>query len=194
MTSPKGDTRNPAANAEVVAARPPFVSHSLEVLETLEIQSTLSALEARLDSLEIDIARQSGTRDDDARRIAGEMAVMRARVEDALNAFSQTADDVRDLSKGLGKRLDEVAARAIGDEHVQGLRAEMSAGIDGVMAGVADVLGSVTGEVSGRIDALGEQMRQISENLGALADNVGALAPVSDRLVALESKLADRGV
>jgi ABC-type transporter Mla subunit MlaD len=192
MTSPKGDTRSPAVAAEVVPARPPFVSHSLEVLETLEMQSTLSALEARLDSLEIDIARQAGTRDDDARRIAGEMAVMRARVEDALNAFAQTADDVRGLSKGLEERLEQVAAHALGDEHVQGLRAEMSAGIDGVMAGVADVLGSVTHDVGGRIDALGDQMRQISHSLGTLADHVGALAPVSDRLEALESKIVER--
>jgi len=96
----------------------------LEVLETLEIQNALSNLEARLDSLEIDLARATGTREDDARRIAGEMAVMKARVEDALTAFASTADDLRDMARGVEKKLNDVAD-AKGGESTAVLRDEL---------------------------------------------------------------------
>src|SRR6266700_65949 len=145
MTSPKGSTRRPA-RAEAPQA---YVSPSLEVLETLEIQNALSNLEARLDSLEIDLARATGTREDDARRIAGEMAVMKARVEDALTAFASTADDLRDMARGVEKKLNDVAD-AKGGESTAVLRDELKARIDGVTAGVGDVLESMAADVRAR--------------------------------------------
>src|SRR2546425_705858 len=136
MTSPKGQTRRPARRAEAPRTTP-YVSPSLEVLQTLEIQNAVSNLEARIDSLEIDLARATGSREDDARRLASEMAVMKARVEDALNAFSATTDEMRNMARGIEKRLAD--AGAFSDEP-NALREELQARVDGTMAGVGDVL------------------------------------------------------
>lgn len=191
MPSPQGAPRSPAA-AEASPAVPSTASPSLEVLEDLEIQNAVSNLEARMDSLEIDLARHAGGREDDARRIAGEMAVMKARVEDALAAFSGTADELRAISQSIEQRLDDVVARTIGGEHpaAPALRAELRAGIDGVMAGVGDVLESVAGETRQRIEALAEQMREIQEGMLKIAEHVGALTPIATRLAELEAAVA----
>ena len=112
MPSPRGSTRRPA-KAAAPPATPPYASPALEVLETLEIENALTSIEARLDSLEIDLARATGSREDDARRIAGEMAVMRARVEDALIAFAGTADQIRQTVSSVEKRLSDLV---VGEE------------------------------------------------------------------------------
>jgi hypothetical protein len=180
MPSPKGSTRRPA-KAE---APKPYASPSLEVLETLEIQNALTNLEARLDSLEIDLARATGSREDDARRIAGEMAVMKARVEDALTAFGATADELREMAKGFEKRLADVAKDQPGDSAI---REELKARIDGVTAGVGDVLESMASDVRARMDALGTQMKEIQDGMASIAKRFG-----SDRVVALESKESEQ--
>jgi len=176
MPSPKGSTRRPA-RAEASPATTPYASPSLEVLETLEIQNALSNLEARIDSMEIDLARATGTREDDARRIAGEMAVMKARVEDALNAFASTADELRDMARGVEKKLAAVTGEARADENAA-LREELKARVDGVTAGVGDVLESMASDVRARIEALSNQMKEIQEAMTAVAVTVASRAVV----------------
>src|ERR1041384_6976910 len=139
MASPKSSSRSPArvvarqATPEDPAERRVRLeSPSLEVLEELEIANALANLEMRLDSLEIDLARQAGTRDDDARRIAGEMAVMRARVEDALTAVTATAEELREMVRSAEKRVAEQATAGAPES----FQSQLSAGLDGVMAGV----------------------------------------------------------
>jgi chromosome segregation ATPase len=180
MPSPKGSTRRPA-RAVAATATPPYESPSLEVLETLEIQNALSNLEARLDSLEIDLARATGTREDDARRIAGEMAVMKARVEDALNAFASTADELRDMARGVEKKLTGVVGAADAED-ANAIREELKARIDGVTAGVGDVLESMAADVRARIEVLGGQMKEIQEGMAAMVERVGSFAPHTVRL------------
>jgi uncharacterized protein YceH (UPF0502 family) len=124
-------------------ATPAYVSPALEVLETLEIENALTNLEARLDSIEIDLARATGSREDDARRIAGEMAVMKARVEDALTAFAATADQIRQTVNSIEKRLSDLV---VGEE---------------LDASVADV----REELEARIDAMSEEMSSLQEAL-----------------------------
>jgi hypothetical protein len=182
MPSPKGSTRRPARAAAPPAT--PYVSPSLEVLETLEIQNALSNLEARLDSLEIDLARATGSREDDARRVAGEMAVMKARVEDALTAFGATADELREMAHGFEKRLTGIVGEKPGDDAA--LREELKARIDGVTAGVGDVLESMATDVRARMEALGTQMKEIQAGMSTIAQRFSASEP--DRVVALENQ------
>jgi len=192
MPSPKALPRSPADAA--AASSPSPSSPSLEVLETLEIQNAVAHIEAGLDSLEIDLARQTGIREDDARRLSGEMAVMKARVEDALTAFSGTADELREMSRTVDRRLDEVVERVLGSEHpaTAALRAELRAGIDGVMAGVGDVLENVASETRDRIEVLGTQMAEIQAGMLKIAEHVGALAPIVARLSALGDDASDQ--
>ena len=142
MPSPRGSTKRPA-KAVASKATPPYMSPALEVLETLEIENALTNFEARLDSLEIDLARATGSREDDARRIAGEMAVMKARVEDALTAFAATADQIRQSVSGIEKRFADLV---VGEE---------------LDASVADV----REELEARIDTLSAQMSTLQESL-----------------------------
>jgi chaperonin cofactor prefoldin len=128
-------------------ATPAYVSPALEVLETLEIENALTNIEARIDSLEIDLARATGSREDDARRVAGEMAVMKARVEDALTAFAATADQIRQSMSGIEKRIGDLV---VGEE---------------LDASVADV----REELEARIDTLSEQMGDLQKDLASMA-------------------------
>lgn len=158
----------------------------MEVLEALEIQNTLSNLELRLDSLEIDIARQQGSREDDSRRVAGEMAVMRARVEDALVAFAGTADELREGMRTIEKRLaDQHSASPSGD-----FSAQLSAGIDGAMAGVGDVLQTFASDVRTRVDSMSAQMAEVAATMASVAETVGAMAPLASRIAKLEHMVA----
>ena len=143
MPSPRGSTKRPAKAAASKAT--PYVSPALEVLETLEIENAFTNLEARIDSLEIDLARATGSREDDARRIAGEMAVMKARVEDALTAFAATADEIRHMVGTIEKRLGDLV---VGEE---------------LDASIADV----REELEARIDSLSDQMGALQKELAA---------------------------
>jgi len=185
MPSPRGSTRRPA-KAAARSATPPYASPALEVLETLEIQNALTNLEARLDSLEIDLARATGSREDDARRIAGEMAVMKARVEDALTAFAATADDLRDMARGLEKRMSDVIGPEDGTNSLLAVREQLQARIDGVTAGVGDALDSMAADVRARIELLGGQMTEIQQGMAALAERVTATAPQDTILPGVE--------
>lgn len=157
-------------------------SPSLEVLEALEIQNALSSLEMRMDSLEIDIARQQGSREDDARRVAGEMAVMKARVEDALAAFSGTAEDLKEMVRAVEKRISsEVVADA-----PEAFRSQLAASLDGVMAGVGDALETFAGDVRTRVEELGAQMAAVQETMSSVADTMVTLSPLAARMAKLE--------
>ena len=143
MPSPRGSTKRPAK--AVAPKATPYASPALEVLETLEIENAITNLEARIDSLEIDLARATGSREDDARRIAGEMAVMKARVEDALTAFAGTADQIRQTVSSIEKRLADLV---VGEE---------------LDASVADV----REELEAKMEALSDQMSSLQEALSA---------------------------
>ena len=191
MPSPKGQTRRREADEgpdDGTPAAETYASPSMEVLETLEMQNALTNLEARLDSLEIDLARASGSREDDSRRLSGEMAVMKARVEDALTAFAGTAQELRSLVGDAAARLDAAVARGFSREP-DAIRAELQAGIDGVMAGVGDVLESMASDVRSRIEGLGAQMAEVQASVAKVAEGVSAIVPMAERLAALEERV-----
>jgi len=185
MPSPKGSASKLArddAQGEPAAYRSP----SLEVLKTLEIENAVSALESRLDSMEIDIARLTGVRDDDQRRIAGEMAVLRARVEDAVAAFGATAAELRET----GRALERLVAESTVAPDAAVPREEMEAGIEGVTAGVGDVLEAFAVELRASIELVSKQTAAIGDALDRLAAARSEPDPVSVRLEQLERTVA----
>lgn len=179
MTSPKSKTRRRPASKKAtdrVVSVSPSVSPSLEVLEGLDIHSSFTSLEARLDSLEIDLARQQGSREDDARRLAGELAVMKARVEDALDAFAQTADDLRASAKQAAKR-----SSVTGGVDIAAVRVEIDARIDGATAAIGDVLKTVADDIGSRMGALGVQLDELQGVVQDLAVRLDALSDDAER-------------
>lgn len=109
MPSPKDQSLTAGRTAAGGVPRRPL---SAEVIGELEISGTLAHLESRLESLELDLIRLSGSREEESRRVAGELSVMKARVEDALGAIIATAEELRSAWVSLDKRVtDRVETR-----------------------------------------------------------------------------------
>lgn len=192
MTSPRNTSRGGAKTAER-----PYSSPSLEVLGELEVANSLSALEARLDSIELDIARVVTTREEDSRRISGEMQVMRARVEDALTAVTETAQELRDAWVGIDTRIAElIDSRFDGQQtSVDAIRAQLAQGLEATRMAVEAAEARLHGEVEALSGTSVEQVRAISdlvEQARSRADEV--VAEVENRFgEALAGTRVDNG-
>jgi predicted nucleic acid-binding Zn-ribbon protein len=135
------------------------------VIGELEIANSLSALESRLDSIELDIARVVTTREEDSRRISGEMHVMRARVDDALGAVTDTAQELRDAWVGIDQRIADLIDSRFGAQQtsVDGLRAQLSQGLEATRLAVEAAEARLHGEVEALSGTSVEQVRGISD-------------------------------
>jgi hypothetical protein len=102
---------------------------------------------------------------------------MKARVEDALTAFAATADDLRDMARGVEKRLGDVIGLDDGTNSLSVFREELQARMDGVTAGVGDVLEAMAADVRARIESLGAQMSEIQQGMADIVERVTSLAP-----------------
>jgi len=193
MTSPRNTSRGGATKT----AERPYSSPSLEVLGELEVANSLSALEARLDSIELDIARVVTTREEDSRRISGEMQVMRARVEDALTAVTDTAQDLREAWVGIDMRIAElIDSRFDGQQTaVDAIRAQLAQGLEATRLAVEAAEARLHGEVEALSGTSIEQVRAISdlvEQVRSRADEV--VAEVESRVgEALAGTRVDNG-
>lgn len=156
--------RNAARGGTKTAVRP-YSSPSLEVIGQLEVANSLSALESRLDSIELDIARVVATREEDSRRITGEMQVMRARVEDALTAVTDTAQELRDAWVGIDGRIAELIDSRFGaqQESVDSLRAHVTQGLEATRMAIEAAEARLHGEVEALSGTSIEQVRSISD-------------------------------
>jgi hypothetical protein len=172
MTSPRNTSRGGSKTAERRYSSP-----SLEVLGELEVSNSLSALEARLDSIELDIARVVTTREEDSRRISGEMQVMRARVEDALTAVTDTAQELRDAWVGIDGRIAElIDSRFDGQQtSVDGLRAQVAQGLEATRMAVEAAEARLHGEVEALSGTSVEQVRAISDLVEQARSRVDAV-------------------
>ncbi|MEX2554068.1 MAG: hypothetical protein WEB06_00365 [Actinomycetota bacterium] len=163
----------------------------------MEVSNSLSALEARLDSIELDIARVVTIREEDSRRISGEMQVMRARVEDALTAVTDTAQDLRDAWVGIDTRIAElIDSRFDGQQtSVDAIRAQLAQGLEATRMAVEAAEARLHGEVEALSGTSVEQVRAISdlvEQARSRADEV--VAEVESRVgEALAGTRADNG-
>jgi predicted nucleic acid-binding Zn-ribbon protein len=135
------------------------------VIGQLEVANSLSALEARLDSIELDISRVAATREEDGRRISGEMQVMRARVEDALTAVTETAQELRDAWVGIDGRIAELVDGRFGEQHrsVESLRAQIASGVESTRLAVEAAEARLHGEVEALSGTSIEQVRGVSD-------------------------------
>jgi predicted nucleic acid-binding Zn-ribbon protein len=160
MTSPRNSSRGGTKTAVH-----PYASPSLEVIGQLEVANSLSQLEARLDSIEIDISRLTASRDADARHVTGEMEVMKARVEDALNAVTDTAQDLRDAWVGLDTKIADLVDGRIGEQHkvLEAIRAQLASGVESTRMAIEAAEARLQGEVEALSGTSSEQVRGVSE-------------------------------
>ena len=177
--------RNSSRGGTKTAVRP-YASPSLEVIGQLEVANSLSDLEARLDSIELDIARVSGEREADARRVGGEMEVMKARVEDALTAVTETAQDLRDAWVTIdGKIAELIDGRVDGSQKgVESLRAQLTSGIEATRMAIEAVEARLHGEIEALSGTSSEQVRGMSDLVEAARAKVDEIvAGVEGRVV-----------
>jgi len=181
MPSPRSSSRG----GTKTAVRP-YASPSLEVIGQLEVANSLSDIEARLDSIELDIARVATEREADTRRVGGEMDVMKARVEDALNAVTETAQDLRDSWVTLDSRIGELVVGRVGgqDKTVESLRAQLASGIEATRMAIEAAEARLHGEIEALSGTSSEQVRGMSdlvESARAKVDEI--VAGVEGRVV-----------
>lgn len=184
MPSPKDSS---PGRGQAAAVEEAYSSPSLEVLGGLEIANTLSHLEARLDSIEIDLARVAGSREEDTRRVAGEMAVMKARVEDALNAVTATAEDLRHTWLALDGRLTDLVEAGLAEQHraVEALRAQLGGGLEATRVAIAEAEARLRGEVEALSATDLERVRAVTDLVGE------ARARVDEAVAQMEGRLGE---
>lgn len=160
MPSPRSSSRG----GTKTAVRP-YASPSLEVIGQLEVANSLSQLEARLDSIEIDIARIATGREDDAKHISGEMEVMRARVDDALTAVTETAQDLRDAWVSIDGRIADLVDGRVDEQQkiLESLRAQITSGLEATRLAVEASEARLHGEVETLSGASLEHVRGVGD-------------------------------
>lgn len=160
MPSPRNSSRGGTKTAVRSYASP-----SLEVIGQLEVANSLSQLEARLDSIEIDISRVIASREEDQRHVSGEMGVMRARVEDALNAVTETAQDLRNAWVSIDQKITDLVDGRVGDQQrtLEALRAQFTSGLEATRMAIEAAEARLHGEVEALSGTNIEQVRGISD-------------------------------
>jgi predicted nucleic acid-binding Zn-ribbon protein len=160
MPSPRSSSRG----GTKTAVRP-YASPSLEVIGQLEVANSLSQLEARLDSIEIDISRIAAGREDDAKHISGEMEVMRARVDDALTAVTETAQDLRDAWVSIDERIADLVDGRVDEQQkiLEALRAQITSGLEATRLAVEASEARLHGEVETLSGASLEHVRGVGD-------------------------------
>lgn len=131
-------------------------SRAIEVLESLRLHDSVSSIEERVGGLELDVTRLASARDEDVRRVASEMAVMRARVDDAVGAVHDT----------------EVTMRAAEPTVVAAPSEEL---INGIIAGVGDAMTSLQGVTDARLTEVREAVERIASAVGSLIERIELL-------------------
>ena len=177
--------RNSSRGGTKTAVRP-YASPSLEVIGQLEVANSLSQLEARLDSIEVDIGRVVTSRAEDSRHVTGEMGVMKARVDDALTAVTETAQELRDAWASLDRKIEELVDGRVGEQQkiVEALRAQLTSGVEGTRMAIEAAEARLLGEVEALSGTSLEQVRGVSdlvENARARIDEI--VAGVEGRVV-----------
>lgn len=209
MTSPRDHQSGPPAMPEArLALEPRDFSIATEVISDLEIANTLAHLESRLDSIEIDLARLAGSRDDDARRIAGETAIMRARVEDALDAIAATTQELRTVWVGMERRLAALETRPDAVPAVPAIQPPAAPALEAAVADAerrlvaaseaferraAEMLGAVgvrSEEVAARVEAIAGSVGELRQGVLQVASAAGGAAFSARRLADLELRVA----
>jgi hypothetical protein len=135
------------------------------VIGQLEVVNTLSQLDARLDAIELDIARLGTARDDDQRTMTGEMDVMRVRLEEALNAVTDTAQELRGAWGSLDQRIADLIDVRFHEQQksVEAIRAQLSSGLEATRMAIEATEARLHGEVDALSGTSTEQVRGISE-------------------------------
>lgn len=100
MPIPIKPARNPRWERPVLEPQPveEYEEDVAEILSEIQSVTAVAQLESRVDGIEHDIARMVAAHEEDSARLAGELSIMKSRIEDALAAVSATVEELRNAS------------------------------------------------------------------------------------------------
>ncbi|MBW3662034.1 MAG: hypothetical protein KY469_02955 [Actinobacteria bacterium] len=169
-----------------------------DVLAEIGAEEAVARLEARVADLEQDLER-AGTRNEEAERArAGELEVMRARVDDALELVRETIEDHSSMWRRIEERLDEAAdaTRESVGSALTTVRDDLSPKLDRATAELDTTVARITGQIQAARDDLEGRVTTIegvvAEARTSLQDTVEELrAEQVDRDETLDSALTE---
>lgn len=153
-----------AAGKELEAERVSSVGELAQALGEISEGEGLAHLESRLSFIERQVERLAARRDDADRGVQGELAVMRARVEDALEAVGATAEQQKESLASLEKRLAGIvgdAERGSADV-VSALRQEIIAKVQSTATRLEKLDARIRGELKAFEEGFEERSRTLT--------------------------------
>jgi chromosome segregation ATPase len=176
------------------------------VLDEMGAEDTLAHLEGRVESLERDLERSESRAREGDRARRGELDLMRARIDEALELVRDTMQEQRgafgDFEERFGALVTgvEEASRSFVDELRDDLTPRVQKAVHGVEEARADLRGeiaAVAGDAEGRTAAQSEALAAARAELDAAIEELraGVAAEAEQRgaaLSALEQRLASR--
>lgn len=147
-----------------------------DMLEQLDTEGTVAALEARVEDLEQELARAETRAYEAERGRQGDLEMMRARTQDALELVRVSMEDQRVAFRSFEERLTGLVSSAeeAGRRTVDGLRNDLAPAVQKALLRSDEVGAEVKGE------------------LGAVAAETARIAGAVARLAEVQDELADR--
>lgn len=166
------------AKKELKAEQKDSVGHLAEALGEINEGEAVAHLDMRVAFLERQVERLVARREEIDRGVQGELAVMRARIEDALEAVGATAGEQKEAWVSLERQLAGLIATAEqrGADATQALREELTEQLSEALAKVRRTDSRVKGQVKALEESVSERIRKVSESLVTEREDFEGLA------------------
>lgn len=160
-----------------------------EALGEISEGEALAHLDSRLAFVERQVERLNARRDEADRGVQGEIAVMRARIEDALEAVGTTAEEQRAALIELEKRINAVVSEAErGSAEVsESLREEIVGKVHQTAHRLEKLEARIRGEMKAFEDGFDERARVLSQHATEGRDEIESR--LEEAAVETESKI-----
>lgn len=161
-----------AAGRELRDERAESVSQLAQALGEITEGEALAHLDSRLAFIERQVERLNARRDEADRGVQGDLAVMRARIEDALEAVGATAEQQNQALVGLERRLNAIVAEAErgSADVVESLREEIVAKVQETAHRLEKLDARVRGETKAFEEGFDERARTIAQSISETRD------------------------
>lgn len=156
-----------AAGRQLEAEQEESVAQLAQALGEISEGEALAHLDSRLAFVERQVDRLTARRDETDRGTQGELAVMRARIEDAMEAVGATAEQQKDALNSLEKRLAGIVSEAErgSADVVESLRREIVSKVQDTANRLDKLDARIRGEMKAFEDGFDERSRALTGSI-----------------------------
>lgn len=149
-----------------------------EALNEIGEGESFAQLDARVSFMERQVERLQARRDETDRGFQGELSVMRARIEDALEAVGGTAAEQKELGAALERRLTALVSESESgtSDLIETLRRDIVSQVEGATSRLSKAEARLRGETKALSGEVQEQVRAISESVAESQQEIQAVA------------------